>query len=78
MYNGRDLSEYPVEVRDDLAGIAIEFTNRWTGLRGIVTTPSGQIDSARARAALSDRLEPLARLHPECAAHAQCACQGQR
>ncbi len=45
MYNGRDLSEYPVEVRDDLAGITIEFTNRWTGVRGLVTTPSGQIDS---------------------------------
>jgi Carboxypeptidase regulatory-like domain len=45
-FNGRDLSEYPVEVRNDLAGIAIEFTDRWTGLRGIVTTPTGQTDSA--------------------------------
>ena len=45
LYNGRDLSEYPVEVRDDLAGITIEFTSQWTGLRGLVTTPSGQIDS---------------------------------
>ena len=46
MLNGRDLSEYPLEVRNDLAGISIEFTDRWTGLRGIVTTPSGQTDSA--------------------------------
>ena len=45
MYNGRDLSEHPTEVHDDLAGISIEFTDRWTGLRGIVTTPIGQIDS---------------------------------
>ena len=45
-FNGRDLSEYPVEVRNDLAGIAIEFTDRWTGLRGIVTTPTGQTDAA--------------------------------
>jgi hypothetical protein len=45
MYNGRDLSEHPIEVRDDLAGISIEFTDRWTGLRGIITTPTGQIDS---------------------------------
>ena len=45
MHNGRDLSEHPVEVREDLAGVAIEFTNRWTGIRGIVTTPSGQIES---------------------------------
>ena len=45
-YNGRDLSEYPVEVRDDLAGVALQFTDRWTGLRGIVTTPTGQADPA--------------------------------
>jgi len=45
MYNGRDLSEHPTEVHDDLAGISIQFTDRWTGLRGIVTTPTGQIDS---------------------------------
>ena len=45
-YNGRDLSEHPVEVRDDLAGVAIQFTDRWTGLRGIVTTPTGQADPA--------------------------------
>jgi hypothetical protein len=46
MYNGRDLSEYPVDVVDDLAGIAIVFTDRWTGIRGIVTSPTGQTDSA--------------------------------
>jgi hypothetical protein len=46
MLNGRDLSEYPVEVRSDLAGISIGFTDRWTGLRGIVTTLTGQTDSA--------------------------------
>ena len=46
MLNGRDLSEHPVEVRNDLAGISIEFTDRWTGLSGIVTTPTGQTDSA--------------------------------
>ena len=46
MLNGRDLSEHPVEVRNDLAGLSIEFTDRWTGLRGIVTTPTGQTDSA--------------------------------
>jgi hypothetical protein len=46
MLNGRDLSEYPIEVRSDLAGISIDFTDRWTGLRGIVTTPTGQTDSA--------------------------------
>jgi hypothetical protein len=45
-YNGLDRSEYPVDVDDDLSGIALEFTDRWTGLRGVVTTPSGQIDSA--------------------------------
>jgi hypothetical protein len=45
-YNGRDLSEYAVDVRDDLAGIALVFTDRWTGLRGIVTSPSGQTDAA--------------------------------
>ena len=46
MLNGRDLSEHPIEVRNDLAGISIDFTDRWTGLRGIVTTPTGQTDSA--------------------------------
>jgi hypothetical protein len=46
MLNGRDLSEHPVEVRNDLAGISIEFTDRWTGLHGIVTTPTGQTDAA--------------------------------
>jgi hypothetical protein len=46
MYNGLDRSEYPVDVDDDLSGITLEFTDRWTGLRGLVTTPSGQIDSA--------------------------------
>ena len=45
MLNGRDLSEHPIEVRDDLAGISIEFTDRWTGLRGFVTTATGQVDS---------------------------------
>jgi hypothetical protein len=46
MLNGRDLSENAIDVGDDLAGIAIEFTDRWTGLRGVVTTPAGQIDAA--------------------------------
>jgi hypothetical protein len=46
MYNGRDLSEHAIEVSDDLAGITLEFTDRWTGVRGVVTTPTGQIDSA--------------------------------
>jgi hypothetical protein len=46
MYNGQDRSEYPMEVTDDLSGITVEFTDRWTGIRGVVTTPTGQIDSA--------------------------------
>lgn len=46
MYNGRDLSEHAIEVSDDLAGITLEFTDRWTGVRGVVTTPTGQIDSS--------------------------------
>jgi hypothetical protein len=46
MHNGRDLSEHAIEVSDDLAGVTLEFTDRWTGVRGVVTTPTGQIDTA--------------------------------
>ena len=78
MHNGRDLSEHPVEVRDDLAGVAIEFTNRWTGHSRHRHDTIRPDRLGRDRSALSDRLESLAHLHPECAANAQCACQGQR
>ena len=46
MFKGRDLSEFPIELGDDVDGISIEFTDRWTGIRGIVTTPSVQVDDA--------------------------------
>jgi hypothetical protein len=42
MFNGRDLSEHPIDIRDDLAGIVIEFTDRWTGIRGSVMSPPGR------------------------------------
>jgi hypothetical protein len=42
MYNGRDVADMPLELQGgDASGIVITFTDRWSGLRGVVQTSSG-------------------------------------
>lgn len=42
MHNGRDLSETPLDLHGgDATGIVITFTDRWTGMRGVVRSPQG-------------------------------------
>lgn len=44
-YDGRDVSDTPLDLRSgDVTGVVINFTDRWTGLRGAVQTTSGVPD----------------------------------
>jgi hypothetical protein len=43
--DGRDLSETPLELRSgDVTGVVITFSDRWTGLRGVVRSAQGAGD----------------------------------
>lgn len=45
-HNGRDLSETPVDLQGgDVTGVVITFTDRWTGMRGVVRSPQGTGDA---------------------------------
>jgi hypothetical protein len=43
-YDGRDLSETPIDLRADISGVVITFTDRWTGLSGVVHSAQGAPD----------------------------------
>jgi hypothetical protein len=45
-YNGRDISNTPVMLDRDVAGVSISFTDRPSSLSGQVTNASGQPDSS--------------------------------
>jgi hypothetical protein len=46
MHEGRDVSETPLELKDgDVSSLAINFTDRWTGLSGTVHSSAGQGDA---------------------------------
>jgi hypothetical protein len=41
-YNGRDVTDAPLELQGgDAANVVLTFTDRWTGLRGIVQAAAG-------------------------------------
>ena len=44
MLNGIDVSETPLDLHDDVGGVVITFTDRWTGIRGTVRTARSQPD----------------------------------
>lgn len=42
-YGGRDVADAPLDLSgNDATGVVITFTDRWTGVRGAVTLPSGR------------------------------------
>jgi carboxypeptidase family protein len=45
MYNGRDISEAPLEVQENVDGVVVTFTEKSTLLRGVVRLPQGQADA---------------------------------
>ena len=45
MYNGRDISEAPLELQDNVDGVVVTFTEKSTLLRGVVRLPLGQADA---------------------------------
>jgi len=45
MYNGRDISEAPLELQDNVDGVVVTFTEKSTLLRGVVRLPQGQADA---------------------------------
>ena len=45
MYNGRDISEAPLELQDNVDGVVVTFTEKSTLLRGAVRLPQGQADA---------------------------------
>ena len=45
MFDGRDLSETPLDLQADVTGIVVTFTDRSSGLRGVVRLPQGQPDA---------------------------------
>ena len=45
MFDGRDLSETPLDLQADVTGIIVTFTDRSSGLRGVVRLPQGQPDA---------------------------------
>jgi protocatechuate 3,4-dioxygenase beta subunit len=48
-YNGQDVSETPFELRGgDATGVVLAFTDRWTGLRGVVRSARGDADADAA------------------------------
>jgi carboxypeptidase family protein len=49
MHGGRDVSENPLELRSgEVSGVVLLFTDRWTGLSGVVRTPDGAADADAA------------------------------
>ena len=44
LHKGIDVSETPLDVHDDVGGVVITFTDRWTGIRGTVRTGRNQPD----------------------------------
>ena len=45
MYNGRDISEAPLELQENVDGVVVTFTEKSTLLRGVVRLPQGQADA---------------------------------
>jgi hypothetical protein len=45
MYDGRDVSEAPLDLQGDVNGIVVTFTDRTTGVRGVARLPQGQPDT---------------------------------
>jgi hypothetical protein len=45
-YNGRDVADAPLDLQGgDANGVVITFTDRWTGMRGVVQAPRGGPDA---------------------------------
>ena len=44
-YNGRDVSETPLELQSEVDDVLVTFTDRWTSVRGTVRAPGGQADA---------------------------------
>src|SRR6185503_15464265 len=45
MFGGTDVSESPIDVTQDVDGIAITFTDRWSGVAGVVRGANGLGDA---------------------------------
>ncbi len=45
MYNGRDISEAPLELQDNVDGVVVTFSEKSTLLRGAVRLPQGEADA---------------------------------
>jgi hypothetical protein len=45
MFGGSDVSETPLEVTQDIAGVVINFTDRWSGLSGVARKRDGFADA---------------------------------
>ena len=45
MYNGRDISEAPLDLQENVDGVVVTFTEKSTLLRGVVRLPQGQADA---------------------------------
>jgi hypothetical protein len=45
MFDGRDVSDTPLDVQADVNGVVVTLTDQPTGLRGIVRLPQGQADA---------------------------------
>ena len=45
MYNGRDISETPLDLQANVEGVVVTFTDKSTLLRGVVRLPQGQADA---------------------------------
>ena len=43
-YRGRNVSDEPFELDSDANDVVVTFTDRWTGMRGIVQGPRGNPD----------------------------------
>jgi hypothetical protein len=45
MFNGRDISESPLDLQENVGGVVVTFTEKSTLLRGVVRLPQGQADA---------------------------------
>ena len=45
IYDGRDVSETPLDLRADVNGLVVTLTDQLNGIRGVVRLPQGQPDA---------------------------------
>lgn len=46
MFEGRDLSESPFDLMKDMTGVVVTFTDRWSGIGGVVRSAQGSGDDS--------------------------------